>query len=109
MAAVLFGVVWSITVKECEPGGNLFGIVVLFICAVIAGRLMGLIRLPKLPPFPPLLGRFNISKQFWNIYFPPDKVIKGHNSQVSIKFTVFAFYVRINENSAHLCVFPPTA
>ncbi|XP_076150101.1 sodium/hydrogen exchanger 9B2 isoform X1 [Alosa pseudoharengus] len=56
MAGVLFGVVWSITVKECEPGGNLFGIVVLFICAVIAGRLMGLIRLPKLPPFPPLLG-----------------------------------------------------
>lgn len=61
MAAVLFGVVWSITVKECEPGGNLFGIVVLFICAVIAGRVMGLIRLPKLPPFPPLLGRFNVS------------------------------------------------
>ncbi|XP_012692520.1 sodium/hydrogen exchanger 9B2 [Clupea harengus] len=56
MAAVLFGVVWSITVKECEPGGNLFGIVVLFICAVIAGRVMGLIRLPKLPPLPPLLG-----------------------------------------------------
>lgn len=56
MAAVLFGVVWSITVKECEPGGNLFGIVVLFICAVIAGRIMGLIRIPRLPPIPPLLG-----------------------------------------------------
>ncbi|KAL2097494.1 hypothetical protein ACEWY4_006701 [Coilia grayii] len=56
MAAVLFGVVWSITVKECEPGGNLFGIVVLFICAVIAGRLVGLVHLPRLPPFPPLLG-----------------------------------------------------
>lgn len=56
MAAVLFGVVWSITVKECEPGGNLFGIVVLFITAVIAGRIVGLIHLPKLPPFPPLLG-----------------------------------------------------
>ncbi|XP_055765976.1 sodium/hydrogen exchanger 9B2-like isoform X1 [Salvelinus fontinalis] len=42
--------------KECLPGGNLFGITVLFICSVTGGKLVGLIRLPKLPPFPPLLG-----------------------------------------------------
>ena len=57
LAAVLFGVVWAITEKECLPGGNLFGITVLFICAVTAGKLVGLIRLPGLPPFPPLLGK----------------------------------------------------
>ncbi|XP_057187755.1 uncharacterized protein LOC130553035 [Triplophysa rosa] len=56
MAAVLFGVVWSITEKECLPGGNLFGIVTLFICSVAGGKLFGRIRLPKLPPLPPLLG-----------------------------------------------------
>ncbi|KAI1883581.1 hypothetical protein AGOR_G00233050 [Albula goreensis] len=56
MAAVLFGVVWSITEKECLPGGNLFGIVVLFICAICGGKLVGLIQFPTLPPFPPLLG-----------------------------------------------------
>ncbi|XP_077102539.1 sodium/hydrogen exchanger 9B2 [Siphateles boraxobius] len=56
MAAVLFGVVWSITEKECLPGGNLFGIVTLFICSVAGGKLFGRIHLPNLPPLPPLLG-----------------------------------------------------
>lgn len=57
LAAVLFGAVWSITEKECLPGGNLFGITSLFICALIGGKLVALIRLPRLPPFPPLLGK----------------------------------------------------
>ncbi|XP_051993823.1 sodium/hydrogen exchanger 9B2-like isoform X2 [Xyrauchen texanus] len=56
MAAVLFGVVWSITEKECLPGGNLFGIVTLFICSVAGGKLFGRISFPNLPPLPPLLG-----------------------------------------------------
>ncbi|KAM4536639.1 sodium/hydrogen exchanger 9B2-like isoform 2-T2 [Odontesthes bonariensis] len=54
--ALLFGVVWSITGKECLPGGNLFGIVILFTCSVLGGKLAGMIQLPTLPPFPPLLG-----------------------------------------------------
>ncbi|XP_075891353.1 sodium/hydrogen exchanger 9B2 [Nelusetta ayraudi] len=54
--ALLFGVVWSITGSECLPGGNLFGLVVLFTCSVFGGKLVGMIRLPTLPPFPPLLG-----------------------------------------------------
>uniref|UniRef100_A0A673N8N5 Mitochondrial sodium/hydrogen exchanger 9B2-like n=1 Tax=Sinocyclocheilus rhinocerous TaxID=307959 RepID=A0A673N8N5_9TELE len=53
---VLFGVVWSITEKECLPGGNLFGIVTLFICSVAGGKLFGRIRFPNVPPLPPLLG-----------------------------------------------------
>ncbi|KAI3353166.1 hypothetical protein L3Q82_019724, partial [Scortum barcoo] len=56
LAAVLFGVVWSITEDECLPGGNLFGITILFLCALLGGKLVALIRLPRLPPFPPLLG-----------------------------------------------------
>ncbi|KAM6960303.1 sodium/hydrogen exchanger 9B2 [Tautogolabrus adspersus] len=54
--ALLFGVVWSITGSQCLPGGNLFGIVILFICSVLGGKLVGMIQLPTLPPFPPLLG-----------------------------------------------------
>uniref|UniRef100_A0A3Q2TWB8 Sodium/hydrogen exchanger 9B2-like n=1 Tax=Fundulus heteroclitus TaxID=8078 RepID=A0A3Q2TWB8_FUNHE len=54
--ALLFGTVWSITGQECLPGGNLFGIVILFICSVLGGKLLGMIQLPNLPPFPPLLG-----------------------------------------------------
>ncbi|KAG8005885.1 Sodium/hydrogen exchanger 9B2 [Nibea albiflora] len=42
--------------SECLPGGNLFGIVILFICSVLGGKLVGMIQLPTLPPFPPLLG-----------------------------------------------------
>ncbi|XP_074486090.1 sodium/hydrogen exchanger 9B2 isoform X2 [Sebastes fasciatus] len=56
LAGVLFGVVWSITEDECLPGGNLFGITILFICALLGGKVVALIHLPKLPPFPPLLG-----------------------------------------------------
>ncbi|KAK7929220.1 hypothetical protein WMY93_005615 [Mugilogobius chulae] len=56
LAGVLFGVVWSITEEECLPGGNLFGITTIFLCALIGGKLVELIRLPGLPPFPPLLG-----------------------------------------------------
>ncbi|KAJ8001121.1 hypothetical protein DPEC_G00187930 [Dallia pectoralis] len=56
IALVLFGVLWAITQKECLPGRNLFGIVVLFICSFTGGKVVGLVRLPKLPPFPPLLG-----------------------------------------------------
>ncbi|KAK7910069.1 hypothetical protein WMY93_014753 [Mugilogobius chulae] len=54
--ALLFGLVWSITGSECLPGGNLFGLVILFICAVLGGKLMGMVQFPTLPPFPPLLG-----------------------------------------------------
>ncbi|XP_029943281.1 sodium/hydrogen exchanger 9B2 [Salarias fasciatus] len=53
---LLFGVVWSITGVQCLPGSNLFGLVILFIVSELGGKLVGLIQLPSLPPFPPLLG-----------------------------------------------------
>ncbi|KAM6949221.1 sodium/hydrogen exchanger 9B2-like [Aplochiton taeniatus] len=56
MLGLLFAVVWSITPKQCLPGENLFGIIILFITAVLGGKLVGMIQLPSLPPFPPLLG-----------------------------------------------------
>uniref|UniRef100_A0A8C8RLV3 Cation/H+ exchanger transmembrane domain-containing protein n=1 Tax=Pelusios castaneus TaxID=367368 RepID=A0A8C8RLV3_9SAUR len=58
VAAVIlvWAVVWSITGSECLPGGNLFGILFLFFFAVIGGKILGLIKIPTLPPLPPLLG-----------------------------------------------------
>ncbi|KAM5255871.1 sodium/hydrogen exchanger 9B2-like [Ctenodactylus gundi] len=56
MAVLLWAAVWSVTGSECLPGGNLFGIIILFYCAVIGGKLFGLVKLPMLPQLPPLLG-----------------------------------------------------
>ncbi|XP_053259905.1 sodium/hydrogen exchanger 9B2 [Podarcis raffonei] len=53
---LVWAVAWSITGQECLPGGNFFGILFLFFSAVIGGKFMGIIKLPGLPPFPPLLG-----------------------------------------------------
>lgn len=64
LTAVLFGAVWSITEDECLPGGNLFGVTTLFICALISGKLVALLRLPRLPPFPPLLGKTLVFADF---------------------------------------------
>lgn len=71
LAAVLFGAVWSITEKECLPGGNLFGVTSLFICALIGGKLVALIRLPGLPPFPPLLGKALDLRSRAAVFLPP--------------------------------------
>uniref|UniRef100_A0A3B4V306 Sodium/hydrogen exchanger 9B2-like n=1 Tax=Seriola dumerili TaxID=41447 RepID=A0A3B4V306_SERDU len=72
--ALLFGVVWSITGSECLPGGNLFGIVILFICSVLGGKLVGMIQLPTLPPFPPLLGMLLAGLVLRNVPYITDAV-----------------------------------
>ncbi|KAJ8271795.1 hypothetical protein COCON_G00106540 [Conger conger] len=85
MAAVLFGVVWSITEKECLPGGNLFGITVVFICAVAGGKLVACIRLPKLPPFPPLLGMLLAGFTLRNIPVVTDAVYINFRWSASLR------------------------
>ncbi|XP_054457514.1 sodium/hydrogen exchanger 9B2 isoform X2 [Anoplopoma fimbria] len=72
--ALLFGVVWSITGSECLPGGNLFGVVILFICSVLGGKLVGMIQLPTLPPFPPLLGMLLAGLLLRNVPYITDAV-----------------------------------
>lgn len=72
--ALLFGVVWSITGSECLPGGNLFGLVILFICSVLGGKLMGLVQFPTLPPFPPLLGMLLAGLVLRNVPYITDAV-----------------------------------
>ncbi|XP_035506698.2 sodium/hydrogen exchanger 9B2 isoform X2 [Scophthalmus maximus] len=72
--ALLFGVVWSITGSECLPGGNLFGLVILFICSVLGGKLVGMIQLPTVPPFPPLLGMLLAGLVLRNVPYITDAV-----------------------------------
>ncbi|XP_062305743.1 sodium/hydrogen exchanger 9B2-like isoform X1 [Osmerus eperlanus] len=74
LLALLFGVVWSITQRECLPGGKLFGIVILFLCAVCGGNLVGMIKLPTLPPFPPLLGMLLAGLLLRNVPYITDAV-----------------------------------
>ncbi|XP_077332775.1 sodium/hydrogen exchanger 9B2-like isoform X1 [Lithobates pipiens] len=74
MVALIWGVVWSITGSECLPGGNLFGILALLLCAVIGGKLVGLIRISKLPPLPPLLGMLLAGFLIRNIPVVTDQV-----------------------------------
>ncbi|KAM3857458.1 sodium/hydrogen exchanger 9B2 [Diretmus argenteus] len=74
LCALLFGVVWAITGSECLPGGNLFGIVILFICAILGGKLVGMIQLPTLPPFPPLLGMLLAGLVLRNVPYVTDAV-----------------------------------
>ncbi|XP_029696343.1 sodium/hydrogen exchanger 9B2-like isoform X3 [Takifugu rubripes] len=74
LLALLFGVVWAITGSECLPGGNLFGIVTLFICSVLGGNLAGLMQLPSLPPLPPLLGMLLAGLLLRNVPYVNDAV-----------------------------------
>uniref|UniRef100_A0A8C6KAJ8 Solute carrier family 9 member B2 n=1 Tax=Nothobranchius furzeri TaxID=105023 RepID=A0A8C6KAJ8_NOTFU len=85
LAAVLFGVIWSVTEEECLPGGNLFGITVLFLCALIGGKLVAFIRLPKLPPFPPLLGMLLMGFLLRNIPVVTDGVYINFRWSASLR------------------------
>ncbi|KAJ6668863.1 hypothetical protein lerEdw1_012349 [Lerista edwardsae] len=55
-ASLVWGVCWSVTGKESLPGGNLFGLLFIFFSSVIGGKVIVLIKVPGLPPMPPLLG-----------------------------------------------------
>ncbi|XP_013384872.1 uncharacterized protein LOC106154881 [Lingula anatina] len=45
---LLWGVLWAITGDNALPGGNLFGLLILLICAQLGGNVAELIRLPSL-------------------------------------------------------------
>lgn len=85
MVVLLWAVVWSITGSECLPGGNLFGIIILFYCAVIGGKLFGLIKLPTLPPLPPLLGMLLAGFLIKNIPIINDNVQIKHKWSSSLR------------------------
>ncbi|XP_053414506.1 sodium/hydrogen exchanger 9B2 isoform X1 [Nycticebus coucang] len=82
---LLWAVVWSITGSECLPGGNLFGIIILFYCAITGGKLLGLIQLPTLPPLPRLLGMLLAGFLIRNIPIISDNVQIKHKWSSSLR------------------------
>ncbi|NWV61317.1 SL9B2 protein, partial [Malurus elegans] len=72
---VLFwAVVWSITGAESLPGGNLFGIMLIYFFAVIGGKIFGFIKIGTLPPLPALLGMLLAGFLIRNTWFISDLV-----------------------------------
>ncbi|XP_013360834.1 PREDICTED: sodium/hydrogen exchanger 9B1 isoform X2 [Chinchilla lanigera] len=47
---------WVFLGPEVLPDGKLFGLVIIFYSAILGGTLLQLIRIPAVPPLPPLLG-----------------------------------------------------
>ncbi|XP_061620545.1 sodium/hydrogen exchanger 9B2 isoform X1 [Phyllopteryx taeniolatus] len=72
--ALLFGTLWSVTGSECLPGGKVFGVVIIFIGAVLGGRLLGMVQFPGLPPIPPLLGMLLAGLVLRNVPYVTDAV-----------------------------------
>ncbi|XP_070470221.1 sodium/hydrogen exchanger 9B1 [Equus przewalskii] len=53
---MIWCITWSLSGPEVLPGGNLFGVLIIFYGAIIGGKLLELIRVPSVPQLPPLLG-----------------------------------------------------
>ncbi|XP_029331176.1 sodium/hydrogen exchanger 9B1 isoform X2 [Mus caroli] len=52
----LWTLLWALIGQEVLPGGNLFGLVVIFYSAFLGGKILEVIRIPVVPPLPPLIG-----------------------------------------------------
>ncbi|KAM4708949.1 sodium/hydrogen exchanger 9B2-like [Discoglossus pictus] len=85
MVFLVWGVVWSITGSECLPGGNLFGVLALLLCAVIGGKLVSLIRIPTLPPMPGLLGMLLAGFLIRNIPYVTDQIQINYTWSASLR------------------------
>lgn len=58
---LLWVLLWALMGQEVLPGGNLFGLIVIFYSAFLGGKILEIIRIPVVPPLPPLLGKYIIS------------------------------------------------
>ncbi|KAF4078381.1 hypothetical protein AMELA_G00198630 [Ameiurus melas] len=87
---MLFGVCWTVLQEECEPGHNIFGLVILFLSAVCGGKLVGAITLPNLPPIPPLLGMLLMGLVLRNVPYVNDAVFIDQNWSSSLRSIALA-------------------
>ena len=62
---MLWCVAWSFSGPEVLPGGNLFGLLIIFYSAMIGGKILELMRVPSVPQLPPLLGKCTVSSYFF--------------------------------------------
>ncbi|XP_012510825.1 PREDICTED: sodium/hydrogen exchanger 9B1-like [Propithecus coquereli] len=80
---MIWCIMWSFSGSEVLPGGNLFGVLIIFYSAFIGGKLLQLIRIPSVPPLPPLLGMLLAGFIIRNVPFISDHV-QVHTSWSSI-------------------------
>ncbi|XP_062871454.1 sodium/hydrogen exchanger 9B2 [Trichomycterus rosablanca] len=90
LALLLLGVCWAVLGKECEPGHNIFGLVILFLSAVCGGKLVGSITLPNLPPVPPLLGMLLMGLILRNVPYVTEAVFIDQKWSSSLRSIALA-------------------
>nr|XP_023404275.1 sodium/hydrogen exchanger 9B1 [Loxodonta africana] len=66
---MIWCVMWSFSGSEVLPGGSLFGLLAIFYCAVLGGKLLEVIKIPSVPQLPPLLGMLLAGFTLRNIPF----------------------------------------
>ncbi|XP_060510511.2 sodium/hydrogen exchanger 9B1 isoform X1 [Panthera onca] len=71
---MLWCVAWSFSGPEVLPGGNLFGLLIIFYSAMIGGKILELIRVPSVPQLPPLLGMLLAGFTIRNVPFLSDYI-----------------------------------
>ncbi|KAM9678044.1 sodium/hydrogen exchanger 9B2-like [Trichechus inunguis] len=93
MIVLLCALVWLDHGSEVLPGGNVFGIIVVCSCAMIGGKLVGFIKLPTLPPLPPLLGMLLAGFLIRNIPVISDNVQIQHELSSSLRSIALSIIV----------------
>ncbi|XP_028932431.1 sodium/hydrogen exchanger 9B2-like [Ornithorhynchus anatinus] len=78
MIILIWAIAWCITGKEALPGGNLFGLLLLLYFAILGGKILEFIKLPSIPPLPPLLGMLLAGFLIRNIPFVSQQVQVSH-------------------------------
>uniref|UniRef100_A0A8D2B090 Solute carrier family 9 member B1 n=1 Tax=Sciurus vulgaris TaxID=55149 RepID=A0A8D2B090_SCIVU len=66
---MLWCLTWIFSGSEALPGGNVFGLFIIFCCAFLGGKFLEIIRIPSVPPLPPLLGMLLAGFMIRNIPF----------------------------------------
>uniref|UniRef100_A0A671Q1X6 Cation/H+ exchanger transmembrane domain-containing protein n=1 Tax=Sinocyclocheilus anshuiensis TaxID=1608454 RepID=A0A671Q1X6_9TELE len=85
LGLLVFGVVWAVTGPACLPGQNLFGLVILFLSAVCGGKLISVVRLPRTPPVPALLGMLLAGVVLRNVPYVTDAVYIDQNWSAALR------------------------
>ncbi|KAM4811017.1 sodium/hydrogen exchanger 9B1 [Urocitellus parryii] len=76
---MLWCLTWTFSGSEALPGGNLFGLIIIFCSAFLGGKFLEIIRIPSVPPLPPLLGMLLAGFMIRNIPFI-GKHVQVHNT-----------------------------
>ncbi|XP_016079091.1 PREDICTED: sodium/hydrogen exchanger 9B1 isoform X3 [Miniopterus natalensis] len=66
--------IWSVSGLSLHPEANLLGLFIVFYSSLVGGKLLELIRIPSVPPLPPLLGMLLAGFIIRNVPFISDLV-----------------------------------